>query len=337
LRIPNGDPGVASCARDLIRTISEPMRFGDMTLDVGATIGITVCPRDGTGAIPMLRNAELAIARAKQAGGGTYRFFEPAMGLALEQAAELKRDLRGAIRDGQIVPWFQPVMRLENMSLAAYEVLARWEHPRRGILEPPAFLPLAEEAGASADLFEALLSKACEIARDWPAEVGLSFNVSPHELHDESLPDDVARILARTGFDGARLEVEITENALIHDSKVARGVLDGLRALGVSVALDDFGTGFSSLYHLRELPFDKVKIDRSLMRGLADDADSERYVGAIIGLGHALGLELTAEGVEDEASLARLRLLGCTYGQGNVFARPMPAAELKLAEGSRAS
>ncbi len=328
LRVDDGDSEIAAQARDVIRTVSQPMRHGERTLDTGATIGISVSPRDGHDMTALSRAADLAIAHAKQAGGGAYRFHEPVMTAALEQAALLKQELGAAIHRGEIVPWFQPMMRLEDMNLVGFEIFARWNHPTRGILEPAMFLPLAEEIGASAALFAALLHHACLIARSWPPDISLAVNISPHELHDESLPDDLARILSETDFSGARLEVEITENALIHDSKVARGVMEGLRGLGVSIVLDDFGTGFSSLLHLRDLPFDKIKIDRSFMPALDREAENVRFVGAIVSLAHALGLEVTAEGIEDHAIIERLKALGCTYGQGRAIREPMSAAGL---------
>jgi len=165
------------------------------------------------------------------------------------------------------------------------------------------------------------------VARGWSRHVGLSINISPRELLDDSLPDIVDEILGATGFDGRRLEVELTENALVDDCQQARDVLERLRALGPTVALDDFGTGFSSLFHLRELPIDKVKIDKSFMRALDTDAENARYVVAIVGLCHALGLEMTAEGVETEGTMRRLQEVGCTFGQGYLFGRPMPASD----------
>ncbi len=321
------DTRVAARARDILRVISDPVRIGDMTLDVSATIGIAVSPRDGDDATSLLRLADIAMAHGKQAGGHCYRFFERRMSEELALDTELKADLRGAIAAGEIVPYFQPLVRLSDSRVVGFEVLARWEHPIRGVLPPLRFLPLVEEIGLSAAVFATILSEACAAARFWPAEIRFSVNISPRELQDESLPDDVRTILQRWGVDGSRLEIEITEDALINDSRVARGVLDGLRAQGVTVALDDFGTGFSGIYHLRELPFDKVKIDKTFMTALDRDEDSARYVAAIIGLGRALGLELTAEGIEDPAAAQRLRELGCTYGQGYLFGRPMPAAE----------
>ncbi len=323
----DGDDAVATRARDVIRAISEPIEVGPMTLDVSATIGIAVSPRDGMRAATLLRYAGIAMAQARLVGGACYRFFERRMSDDLAMAEDLKADLRAAIVAGEIKPYFQPIVRLSDSSVIGFEVLARWDHPERGVLSPMVFLPLVEELGQSAAMLASILSQACAAALDWPAGIRLSVNVSPSELQDESLPEDVAAILRTVGMDGARVEIEVTENALIHDSRIARGVIDRLRAMGMSMALDDFGTGFSSLYHLKELPFDKVKIDKSFIQSLSTDAESARYVSAIIGLGHALDLELTAEGIEDQATMALLRDLGCTYGQGYLFGRPMPAAD----------
>lgn len=327
MRAPEGDTAIAARARDIIRVIGEPIQVGPMTLDISATIGIATSPRDGARASTLLRAAGIAMTQARQAGGTCYRFFEQRMAEDLATTGELKADLRGAIASGEIVPYFQPLVRLSDGAVVGFEVLARWVHPERGMLPPMRFLPLVEEMGLSAAMFAAIVSQTCSAIRGWPERIRVSVNVSPHELQDESLPEDVRLILETHGIAGSRLEIEVTENALIHDSRIARGVIDRLRALGMSMALDDFGTGFSSLYHLRELPFDKIKIDKSFMRALDTDADSARYVAAIIGLGQALGLEVTAEGVEDNASMKRLMELGCTYGQGYLFGRPMPAAD----------
>jgi diguanylate cyclase (GGDEF)-like protein/PAS domain S-box-containing protein len=321
------DVEVAARARDILRLLAEPLRHVGMALDVSATIGVSVSPRDGRSATALLRAADIALAYGKSAGGSCYRFFETRMGEALDAETELKNELRAAIATGEIEPFYQPLVRIGDTTVVGFEVLARWVHPTKGVLAPDAFLPLVGELGLSSDMFLAQLQSVCTTASEWPAHIRLSVNLSPHELQNETLPDTVRALLERTGFDGTRLEIEITEDALIHDSKVARGVLDGLRAMGMTVSLDDFGTGYSSLYHLRELPFDKVKIDKSFTRALDTDADNERYVAAIIGLCHALGLEMTAEGIEDEPTLRRLRKLGCTYGQGYLFGRAVRAAE----------
>jgi diguanylate cyclase (GGDEF)-like protein/PAS domain S-box-containing protein len=321
------DVEIAAHARDVLRVLSEPVRTASMTLEIGATVGIAVSPRDGRTASALLRAADIALAYGKTGGCGTYRFFEARMGAALDAQTQLKHELRAAISKAEIVPFFQPLVRVADNTLAGFEVLARWVHPHKGTLTPDIFLPLVDEMGLGTEMFTAQLAQVCAIAQDWPQSVRLSLNLSPHELKNDSLPELVGDILAQAGFSGSRLEVEITEDALIHDSKTARRVLDGLRALGMTVSLDDFGTGYSSLYHLRELPFDKVKIDKSFMRALDTDAESARYVAAIIGLCHALGLDMTAEGIEDASTLAQLRELGCVYGQGYLFGRPAPAAE----------
>lgn len=327
LRSPDGDANIAARARDLIRVLNVPIPTGGLSVSVGGSIGIAVGPRDAISASRLLRAADIAMMHAREAGGGTYKFFEAPMADSLARMDELRRDLPAAIGSGAIVPYFQPLVRLADNAIVGFEVLARWPHPSLGILGPAEFLPLVEEAGLSATIFESVVMRACRAARKWPAHICLAVNMSPIELQDTSLPDTMRDILLSTGFPGERLEVEITENALVHDARIARGVLDRLRAQGLRVALDDFGTGYSSLYHLRELPFDKVKIDGSFMRDLGTDADAARYIAAMVDFGLALGLELTAEGIENSATADRLRDLGCTYGQGYYLGSPMSAEE----------
>ena len=327
LRTTEGDAPIAARARDLIRLLELPIPTGSLTVEIGASIGIAVSPRDGTRAVALLRAADIAMTHARAAGGATYRFFETRMGEALARTDELRRELPGAIAAGEIVPYFQPLVRMVDTAIVGFEVLARWLHPIHGTLPPAEFLPLVEECGLSAKMFHSILTRSCYAALDWPAHIKLSVNISPIELQDEDLPDTVRDILITTGFQGDRLEVEITENALVHDARIARDVLDRLRLLGLTVALDDFGTGYSSLYHLRELPFDKVKIDKAFMRNLDTDPEASRYVAAIIDFAHALGLDLTAEGIENATTHNRLRELGCTYGQGYLFGRPMPVEQ----------
>lgn len=328
LHATDGDADIAARARDIIRVLEVPIPAGSVRIHIGASIGIAVSPRDGVLATSLLRAADIAMTYARAAGGNTYRFYETRMAEALAHTDALRRALPAAIAAGEIVPYFQPLVRMDDTAVVGFEALARWEHPIHGVLPPAVFLPLVEEENLSAAMFESLLACSCLAALDWPAHIKLSVNISPIELQDENLPETVRNILAATGFRGGRLEVEITENALIHDAKIAREVLDRLRLQGVSVALDDFGTGFSSLYHLRELPFDKVKIDKVFMRGLDTDPAASRYVEAIIDFAHALGLDLTAEGIEDAATMSRLRELGCTYGQGYLFGKPMPADQV---------
>jgi diguanylate cyclase (GGDEF)-like protein/PAS domain S-box-containing protein len=327
-RVHDGDTEVAARARDLIRVIGEPIRHGGMALDTDATIGIAVSPRDGDDPTGLLHAADLAIAHAKQAGGGTYRFHERAMTEALERASRLRTELRRAIARDEIVPWFHPIVRLTDGAILGFEVVPHWVHSEFGPLDPDEFLPLAKETGGSTALLAALLRQACDAARGWPTDLRLALNVSARDLLDESLPADIARILAGAGLDGARLEVEIAERDLAPDSKVTRAVLDGLRAMGVTIVLDDFGTGFSSLWQLRDLPFDRIKIAGTFVGALRREPDNARYIAAIMGLGVALDLEVAADGIADAPALDRLRDLGCIRGQGSAIYPLMSAAEV---------
>ena len=331
MRVPDGDQGVAAQTRDLLRLLCEPYGQNGETVDATAVVGIATGPRDGACIASLSRKAGLALVRAREAGAASYRFYEPAMG----EAAALDRDLRaalpGAIAAGQIVPWFQPIVRLAGGEVAGFEVLARWEHPTLGLLEPASFVPLAEDSGMAGALSRAILRQACLVARAWPQDIVLSINLSPLDLRDTALPGDLAAILAETGFDGTRLEVEIREDGLSLESHATRSVLDGLRIVGVSVALDDFGTGHSGLDLVRELPLDKVKIDGSLVRPLAQGSENNRFFRAIVELSHAMGLEVVAKGIEAGATLDCARILGCTYGQGDWVRPPMPVPDLSPA------
>lgn len=322
-----GDAPLAARARDLIRVLDVPVPADTINVHIGASIGIAVGPRDGDSPGTLLRAADIAMTQARASGGNTYRFYEARMAAVLARADSLRRELPAAIASGQIVPYFQPLVRMDDVVIVGFEVLARWLHPVLGLLPPAEFLPLVEEIGQSAAMFRSVLTHACRTALRWPSDIVLSVNISPHELQDDELPDTMRDILALAGLGGDRLEIEITENALVHDARTARMVLDRLRGMGMTVALDDFGTGYSSLYHLRELPFDKVKIDKAFMKNLDTDPAASRYVAAIIDFVHTLGLDITAEGIEDSAVLTRLRELGCTFGQGYLFGRPMPAED----------
>ena len=232
LRCTEGDSAVAAAVRDLIRALLPPFPIGPATVDIGASIGIAVSPRDGDCAIGLLRAADIAMTHARASGGGTYRFFEARMMDALARADALRRELPAAIAAGEVLPYFQPMVRMHDNTIVGFEVLARWSHPAHGVLLPAEFLPLAEENGLSAAIFESILTRACLTALDWPAHVKIAVHLSPVELRDPDLPGSVRDILTSTGFPGERLEVEITENALVHDAKIARDVLARLRELG---------------------------------------------------------------------------------------------------------
>ena len=336
MRCADGDPEIAARARDLLRVLGAPFRVHGQNIDAAVAIGIAVGPRDGPGGAALMDAAGLALDRARDVGPGSYRFYEAAMGAAEARRLDLRAALPAAIAAGQIVPWYQPIVRLSGGAVCAVEVLARWIHPELGLLEPAEFVSLAEDIGASGDLLRAVLRRACAAGGAWPTEVGLSVNLSSLDVQDTALPGDLAAILAETGFDGTRLEMEIREEGLNLDSHAAHATMDGLRLLGVSLALDDFGTGHSDLSLLRELPLDKVKVDGCLVRPLARGSENNRFFRAVVQMSHAMGLEVVAKGIETEATLDIAGVLGCTYGQGDWIRPPAPAPDLSPARlGSR--
>jgi EAL domain-containing protein (putative c-di-GMP-specific phosphodiesterase class I) len=227
--------------------------------------------------------------------------------------------LRAAIPMGDIVPYFQPVVRLDTGELAGFEVLARWPHRLRGMISPTQFIPVAEEAGLVDAMFWTLLAQACRKSLDMPGEFVLAVNISPSQVRDQWFPEKVLRTLRETGFPAQRLEIEVTESAMIGDIQRAKTSLMSLKNQGVKVALDDFGTGYSSLFLLRALPIDKLKIDRSFVASLTADRENATIVNALVGLGKALGLQVTAEGVEDGETADALRAMGCEFAQGYLY------------------
>ena len=315
-------------AQQIITALSEPAPWQHARVEVGATIGIALMPQDGADAEALLRSADIAMYRGKREGRGAYRFFERSMDEELKARVSLECSLRAAIAGGEIRPHYQPLVALPDRKLLGFEVLARWYHPERGVIPPSVFIPIAEDTGLIAELCFSLLRQACRDAREWPEHLGLSINISPIQFKDRLLAARILAILAETKFSAKRLEVEITETALTSDLDVARETLAILQGAGVSVALDDFGTGYSSLYHLREMKFDKIKIDRSFVQSLNADDESAKIVSAILGLGRSLGISTTAEGIESSDNSAWLAEQGCTTGQGYLFGQPVPASEV---------
>ncbi len=322
-----GSEAIARLAQAVITTFSVPIPWQSSELKVGATIGIALANGAVGDAESALHSADLAMYQGKKDGRGTYRFFESAMEEELRARARLERDLRAAIGAGQIEPFYQPVVALPGRELTGFEVLARWRHPTRGVLQPSDFIPVAEETGMIGDLCYDLLRRACRDAANWPPHLQLAVNIAPQQFQDRRLAEQILAILAESGFPADRLEVEITESALIQDLEATRATLTSLQDLGVRVALDDFGTGYSSLYHLRELKFDKLKIDRSYVNTITMSEERAKLVDAIIKLGSSLGLVTTAEGIECSGSLDWLEGQGCDFGQGYFFGRPMSKTE----------
>jgi len=315
-------------ARRLVATISEPYEIDGHHVVVGVSIGVAVAPGDGTSGGTLLKNADMALYRAKADGRGTFRFFEPEMDARLQARRALEGDLRRALEQGQLEPFYQPLIDFRSNRICGFEALLRWRHPERGMVSPAEFVPIAEEIGLIVPIGEWVLRRACADAARWPEPVKVAVNVSPAQFKSPLLVDAVAEALAASGLAAGRLELEITESTLLQDNDATLATLHRLRDLGPRISMDDFGTGYSSLSYLRSFPFDKIKIDQSFVRDLASKPDCAAIVRAITGLGASLGMKTTAEGVETEEQMARLRAEGCTEGQGYLFSRPCPIGDV---------
>jgi diguanylate cyclase (GGDEF)-like protein len=322
---PHASSRHTTAAERIVAALKQPFDLPDTAaVLIGGSVGIAVA--EPCGGIPeLLHRADIALYQAKADGRACFRFFEEGMDAVARTRARLEGELRQAVADDEIMPHFQPLVAIDTGHIVGAEMLARWPHPVRGMVSPTEFIPLAEGLGLIGPMTERLLRKACSAAAHWPAHITLACNLSPLQLRDPELPAMVARILDDTGFPARRLELEITESALVGDLALAATLLGQLKALGVRLALDDFGTGCSSLRHLRALPFDKLKIDASFVGAMESDAESSKIVAAVVGLGHSLGLTTVAEGVETPETVALLMRLGCDIGQGWLFGRPAPA------------
>jgi len=277
-----------------------------------------------------LKNADLALYRAKADGRGTYRFFETGMDARAQARRLLEMDLRAALQRDEFEAYYQPIRDVVSGRVVAFEALLRWNHPERGLIAPMNFIPLAEETGLIIQLGEFVLRSACTDAATWPDDVDVAVNLSPVQFKNPNLIASVTEALAASGLDARRLELEITESVLLQNSEATLATLHDLRAMGVRISLDDFGTGYSSLSYLRSFPFDKIKIDRSFVSELATREDSMAIIRAVTGLGRSLGIVTTAEGVENNAQLELLRREGCTQAQGYLFSKPRPASDVAI-------
>jgi predicted signal transduction protein with EAL and GGDEF domain len=270
----------------------------------------------------------MALYRAKEDGRGTYRYFEPNMDARMQARRNLELDLRKALPLGEFELFYQPLVNIETGRVSTCEALLRWHHPRRGLMPPSEFIPLAEEIGFINQLGSWVLAQGCVDARRWPEDIRLSVNLSPVQFKSGVLVADVAAALKSSGLAANRLELEITESVLLIETEATLATLKQLRELGVHISMDDFGTGYSSLGYLRQFPFDKIKIDQSFIRDLADKPDSIAIIRAVTGLANTLGIATTAEGVETDAQLQQIRREGCTEAQGFLFSRPVTARAL---------
>ena len=323
-------PGHAGLLSErMLAALREPFTVGGQSVRISASIGVAIFPADARTASDLIKNADMALYRAKAEGRGLARFYEAAMDEALRQRRQLEADLRVAIGSGQLKVHYQPLAEMESGTIIGFEALLRWDHPAHGPISPEMFIRLAEESGLIVTLGEWVLNEACGEAARWTPPLKLSVNLSPLQFMQADLVGAIERVLAQTGLDPARLELEVTEGLLIKDATGALAILERLKALGVEISMDDFGTGYSSLSYFRMFPFDKVKIDRSFVADMLANPQARAIIRSVIGLGHGLGVPVVAEGVETAEQLDALRAEGCDQVQGYLIARPNPISHFE--------
>ena len=316
-------------AQRVIDGVSEPYEIDGHQVVVGASVGISVSVTDGPSPDLLLRNADLALYRAKSGGRGTLRFFEPEMDAQMQARRLMESDLRRALVGHEFEVHYQPIVNLQSNEISAFEALIRWQHSERGMVSPAAFIPLAEEIGLIVPLGEWVLRTACSAAARWPDHTKICVNLSPVQFKSRGLVEVVIGALATSGLRPGRLELEITETVLLADTEATLAVLHQLRGLGVRIAMDDFGTGYSSLSYLQTFPFDRIKIDRSFVKGVAEDIGSLNIVRAVAALAKGIGMATTAEGVETQEQLDAVKAEGCTEMQGFLFSRALPSRDIE--------
>jgi diguanylate cyclase (GGDEF)-like protein/PAS domain S-box-containing protein len=315
-------------AERLIGVLSARYDIDGAEIVVGASVGIAMSPGDGATSEELLRNADMALYRAKSDGGGVHRFFESEMDRQAQKRRDLERDLRRAFANGEFELHYQPLVGISADRISGFESLLRWRNPEKGMISPAEFIPVAEDIGLIVQLGEWVLREACAEAMNWPEDVKVAVNLSPVQFRSRNLVQAVVSALAHSGLSPRRLELEITESVFLAESETNLAILHQLRELGVSISLDDFGTGYSSLSYLRSFPFDKIKIDRSFVKGIAERTDCVAIVRAISGLGRSLNMTTTAEGVETIDQLDWLRAEGCNEVQGFLFSAARPAPDI---------
>ena len=319
----------SALATRILERVSEPYEIEGNHVVVGTSIGIALAPSDGTDPDQLLKNADMALYLAKADGRGTHRFFEPEMDARLQARRALELDLRRALTQGEFELHYQAVVDLDTRAVTGFEALLRWVHPRRGIILPGEFIPLAEETGLIGTLGEWVLRTACAEAAGWPDDIKLAVNLSPAQFKKKrNLVQVVISALASAGLPARRLELEITESVLLQDDEITLSMLHQLRGLGLRISMDDFGTGYSSLSYLRRFPFDKIKIDQSFIREISNRHDSVAIVRAVASLANSLNIVAVAEGVETEDQLEKAHAEGCREGQGYLFGPPIAASEV---------
>jgi diguanylate cyclase (GGDEF)-like protein len=323
--LPDTDvSGAEAVATRLLAAFIEPVQIERATLRVTASIGIAAFAGPSEQSI-VLRQSDVALYAAKKAGRNCFAWFNEKLGMELAEQLALDEDIRVGIERGEFVPFFQPLIDLKTRQLTGFEALARWRSPSRGLVEPDSFIAHSERTGLIAPLTMAVMKQALMEAKTWPAHLKLAVNISPVQFRDPALAQEIVRLITSTGFPARRLELEITETALLEDRERALATINSLKALGISISLDDFGTGYASLAQLDSLPVDRIKIDRSFISRFVKSDRTAAIVDAIAALGHKLKVPLTAEGVESEQMRMDLVPLGCTEAQGWLYGRAVSA------------
>ena len=324
-------------AKRIIGLIAAPYDIDGNAVSIGTSIGIAMASAESVDPDTLMKQADLALYRAKSEGRNGYCFFDAQMTADADARRQLEYDLRDAISRGEIDVHYQPILHVKTRKLSGLEALARWRHPVKGYVPPIEFITLAEETGLIVPLGESVLRTACAAAKQWPPEVKVAVNISAVQFAKSDLLDVVTRTLAETGLPAERLELEITETALLENEAAALATLQQLKRLGVAISLDDFGTGYSSLHYLTTFPIDKIKIDKSFTQNITHRADCAAVVASVLALGSDLDLATVAEGVETKQQFEILRASGVKYVQGYLFGAPCPAAELdfKRFDGTR--
>jgi len=330
----NQRDATADLAERLLEVVSAPYEIDGHRIVIGTSIGIAMAPHHGLGAEELLKNADLALYRAKSEGRNSYRFFEPEMDHELRLRRALEVDLHNALSNDEFKAYYQPIVNADDGKTCAVEALIRWQHPQHGLISPDRFIPAAEEHGMISAIGRWILRRACRDAVTWPDHIRVAVNLSSVEFRTGDLLEKVKDALADSGLAPGRLELEVTETVLLQEDARNISILHRIKNLGVSIVLDDFGTGYSSLSYLRLFPFDKIKIDQSFVREMPYRTDCAAIVCAIAGLGRELDMVTAAEGVETREQLELVRSAGCQQVQGFLFSRPFPASQLLFTAGN---
>jgi diguanylate cyclase (GGDEF)-like protein len=315
-------------AKQIQCAFGEPVPVGGSITKISASIGVYALVKGGSSIADMFRRSDIAMYKAKKAGGERISYFEDTMEVEVQQRYKMEAEMREGIPNGQFVPFYQPQYGIRGSNLLGFEVLARWNHPSGELIEPTEFISLAENSGLISPLSFSVMRQAFLDANEWDHSLVLAANISPVQLSDPNLDKQILKLLVETGFPAQRLELEITESSLLEDTPLVLSTITSLKALGIKISLDDFGTGYSSMTQLKAFPFDRIKIDRSFVSSMLDNVESAAIVNSIASLAASLGVPITAEGIESEEMRAYLDDIGCADGQGWLYGRPASKEDL---------